>query len=131
MGWGFLFLCKFLSKSWLGCVLFDMFVLVLAPCGNICLYWKILFSCSCIVHSWKLLLHTRCLTECPSDILVLNWTQLSSNDWVYSWLIFLTLFWSVCVYFTHFVHFVPQCHAMHTLGPFWHTSCISWCTHIH
>ena len=38
--------------------------------------------CSCIVHSWISLLHAKCLTECPSDILVLNWTQLSSNAWI-------------------------------------------------
>ena len=31
-------------------------------------------SCSCIIHRCCSLLHVRCLTECPSDILVLNWT---------------------------------------------------------
>ena len=31
-------------------------------------------SCSCIFHRCCVLLHVRCLAECPSDILVLNWT---------------------------------------------------------
>ena len=30
--------------------------------------------CSCILHHLCSLLHVRCLTKCPSDIFVLNWT---------------------------------------------------------
>ena len=33
--------------------------------------------CSCIVHSCCSLLHAMCLTECPYDIPMLFWTQLS------------------------------------------------------
>ena len=69
-------------------------------------------SCSCIFHRCCVLLHVRCLTECPSDILVLIWTQMSSFAWVYSCL---PMFWSMNMYSTHFVQVVPQCHAMHTL----------------
>ena len=34
-------------------------------------------SCSCIFHKCCALLHVSCLTECPSDILKLNWTPMS------------------------------------------------------
>ena len=91
--------------------------------------------CSCILHYPCTLLHVRCLTKCPSDIFVLNWTQVSSNAWILSCLIMLIMFWSVFVVFTHYVKFVPQCHAMHTLSTP-HAShaaslCITCCTHMH
>ena len=78
-------------------------------------------SCSCIIHRCCSLLHVRCLTECPSDILVLYWTQMSSNTWVSFWLNMLDMFWSMSVCFTHFP---TLCHAMHTL-------CITYCAHMH
>ena len=105
------------------------------PLWQFMLVLRHFFSCSCIVHSWNSLLHARCLTECLSDILVLNWTQLSSNAWFLSWLIMFIMFWLVFVCFTHYFHFMPQCHAMHTLGTP-HAShaaspCITCCTHMH
>ena len=72
-------------------------------------------SCSCIIHRCCSLLHVRCLTECPSDILMLNWTQVSPFARVYSRLNMCDMFWSMNVCSTHFAQVVPQCHAMHTL----------------
>ena len=72
-------------------------------------------SYSCIFHRCCVLLHVRCLIECPSDILVLNWTQVSPFAWVYSWLTMFNMFWSMNVCSTHFSQVVPQCHALHTL----------------
>lgn len=40
--------------------------------------------CSCSLHHLCTLLHVRCLTKCPSDIFVLNWTEVSSNAWILS-----------------------------------------------
>ena len=37
------------------------------------------------------LLHVRCLTECPSDIFVLNWIQVNSNFSVYTCLTIVSL----------------------------------------
>ena len=72
-------------------------------------------SCSCIVHWCCALLHAKCLIECPSDILMLNWTLISSNSWVSFWLNMLDMFWSMGVCFTHIDFFVPQCLAIYTL----------------
>ena len=92
-------------------------------------------SCSCIFHWCCALLHAKCLTKCPSDILVLIWTQVSPFAWVSFWLNMLDMFWSMGVCFTHFNLFVPQCHAMHTLGTHYASptalTCISSCTHMH
>ena len=80
LGWGSYFCEFFFKKFWLGWVPFDVCVFVLAPWGILSMYWG--SPCSCIVHSWISLLHASCLTERTSDILVLNWTQLSSNAWI-------------------------------------------------
>ena len=80
--------------------------------------------CSCIPHKSFALLHDRCLSKCPSDILVLNWTQVSSNDLILSCLIMFIMFWSLSLCFTHFAHFA------HTRHPPC-ISCISICTHMH
>ena len=89
-------------------------------------------SYSCIIHRCCVLLHVRCLTECPSDILVLNWTQVSHFGWVYFWLTMFNMFWSLNVCSTHFAQVVPQCHVMHTLGTHYASpvtlTCISSCT---
>ena len=114
---GFLFLVNFFFfKSLIG----------LCPICYLCIYvgplWQFdhvlrPFSiCSRIFHNCCALLHVMCLTDCLSDSSVLFWTQLSSNLWCWSCLIIWVLFWSSCVCFTHFFQFVPQCHAMHTLG---------------
>ena len=81
MGWGSNF-CEKFSKS----------LIVLSPICCLCIcvgpLWhskhvlRQFSPCSCIVHSWNSLLHAKCLTECSSDILVLNWSQLSSNAWI-------------------------------------------------
>ena len=52
-------------------------------------------SCSCIFHRCCALLHVRCLTEFPSDILMLNWTQVSPFAGVYSCLPMFNIFWSM------------------------------------
>ena len=135
-------------KNWVGvlsfCEDFSNFLIGLSPIWCLCicvgplrhskLVLRQISPCSCIAHSWNSLLHATCLTKCPSDILVLNWTQLSSNAWLLSWLIMFIMFWSMFVCFTHYVHFVPQCHAMHTLGTPHAShatfSCITCCTHL-
>ena len=116
-----------LSPIWCLCI-------CVGPLRHSKLVLRQISPCSCIVHSWNSLLHARCLTKCPNDILVLNWTQLSSNAWFLSWLIMFIMFWSMFACFTHYVHFAPQCHAMHTLGTP-HAShaaspCITCCTHM-
>ena len=84
--------------------------------------------CSCILHHLCSLLHVRCLTECPSDIFVLNWTQVSSNTWILSWLIMLIMFWSVlCDVYT----LGPICASLTCLAHTQHTSCISCCIPMH
>ena len=117
-----------LSPIWCLCI-------CVGPLRHSKLVLRQISPCLSIVHSWNSLLHARCLTECSNDILVLNWTQLSSNAWFLSWLIMFIMFWSMFACFTHYVHFVPQCHAMHTLGTP-HAShatslCITCCTHMH
>ena len=117
----------------------------LSPICHLCIYvgplWHFehvlrqISLCSCILHHMCTSLHVRCLTNCPSNIYVLNWTQVNSNAWILSWLIMLIMLWSMFVVFTHYVHFVPQCHAMHTLSTP-HAShvaspCITYCTHMH
>ena len=125
---GFLCLCKFFSKS----------LIRLSPIWCLCIYVGSLrhfkfvlrnFSFgSCIIHISCALLHVKCLTKCPSDIFVLNWIQVNSNLWVYTCLTLFHLFWSPIMCFTHFA---LVAHTRRTLGPFRHTSCISWCTHMH
>ena len=125
----------------MGWVPFAVYASVLAPYGilsRLCIcvgplwHFKVVlrhFSiCSCILHYNYALLHDRCLLKCPSDILVLNWTQVSSNDRFLSCLIMLTMFWSFALCFTHFAHVA---HTRHILGLSRHTSCISCCTHMH
>ena len=80
MGWGFYFYATFFQNiDWAVFYLICLFLCWPLKAFYACIE-AFFFSFSCIAHSWKLLLHTRCLTECPSDILVLNWTQLGSND---------------------------------------------------
>ena len=79
LGWGSYFCEIFFLKFWLGWVPFD--VCVVGPLRHSKHVLRLFSPCSCIVHCWISLLHARCLTECPSDILLLNWTQLSSNAW--------------------------------------------------
>ena len=152
----------FSKKGWVSqfCEKFSKILIGLSPIWCLCIYvgpmWQfehVLWQfkhvlrqfalCSCILHHLCNLLHVRCLTKCPSDIFVMNWTQVSSNAWILSWLIMFIMFWSLDVYFTHCAHFVPQCHDMHTLSTLWahlmhlmlqpHTShaahtCISTCS---
>ena len=84
--------------------------------------------CSRILHHLCTLLHVRCLTKCPSDIFVLNWTQVSSNTWILSQLIMLIMFWSILyvVYILGPIYALLPCLA-HTK----HTSCISCCIPMH
>ena len=113
---GILIFVKISSISWLGLVPFGVCASVLAPCGNSNMYWGIFSLCSCIFHHCCALLHSRCLTECLSDIFVfvLNSSEFlrCSSYHVYSCL----PFWSVLVCVAHFVYFVHQCHALHSLG---------------
>ena len=114
-GLGFLFLWKFF-KILIGLSPICYVCICVGPMRHSNHVLRQISSCSCIIHRCCSLLHVRFLTECPSDILVLNWTQMSSNTWVSFWLNMLDMFWSMGVCFIHFNLFVPQCHAMHTLG---------------
>ena len=123
-------------RKWVGvlnfCEIFSKILFGLSPICRLCIcvgplwHFKVIlrhFSiCSCILHNSYALLHDRCLSKCPSDILVLNWTQVSSNDRFLYCLIMLTMFWSLSLCFTHFAHVA---HIRHTLGLSRHTSCIS------
>ena len=75
--------------------------------------------CSCIFHHLCTLLHVRCLTECPSDIFVLNWIKVNSNFKVYTCLTLFNLFWSLIMCLTHFAHVAQtralQAHLMHLM----------------
>ena len=83
LGWGSYF-----------CEIFFKILIGLSPICCVCIYvgpirhfkhvLRQISSCSCIFHRCCVLLHVRCLTECPNDILVLNWTQVSPFAWVYS-----------------------------------------------
>ena len=137
IGLGFLFLWNFfeiligLSPICYACV-------CVGPTWHSNLVLRLFHLCSCIVHWYCTLLHAKCLTECPNDILVLNWTQVSPFAWISFWLNMLDMFWSMGMCFTHlefFFFFVPQCHPMHTLGTHYASlaalTCISSCTHMH
>ena len=123
-------------RKWVGvlnfCEIFSKILIGLTPICHLCIYvgplwhFKVVlrhFSiCACILYNNYALLHNRCLSKCPSDILVLNWTQVSSNDRFLSCLIMLTMFWSLSLCFTHFAHVA---HTRHTLGLSSHTSYIA------
>ena len=80
------------------------------------------------LHHLCSLLHVRSLTKCPSDIFVLNWTLVSSNTWILSWLIMLIMFWSVlCDVYT----LGPICASLPCLAHTQHASCISCCIPMH
>ena len=105
-------------RKWVGvlifCEHFSKILIGLSPIYRLCIcigplwHFKVVLRhsslCSCIFHHCCALLHDRCLSQCPSDILELNWTQVSSNDRFLSCLIMLTMFWSLSVCFTHFAH---------------------------
>ena len=111
-------------RKWVGvfnfCETLSKFLIGLSPICCLCIcvdpLWQFehvlrhISLCSCIFHHLWTLLHDRCLSKCPRDILVLNWTQVSSNNRILSWLIMLTMFWSLSFCFTHFAH------VAHTLG---------------
>ena len=81
---GVLSFCEFFSKS----------LIALSPiccdCSCVGPLWQFehvlrqISLCSCILHHLCTLLHVWCLTKCPSDIFVSNWTQVSSNAWILS-----------------------------------------------
>ena len=106
------------------CENFSKILIGLSPICHLCIYvgplWQfehILrnFSlCSCIIYKSFALLHDRCLSKCPSDILVLNWTQVSSNDLILSCLIMFIMFWSLPLCFTHFAYVA---HTRHSQAP--------------
>ena len=107
--------------------MFFKILIGLSPIWCVCIcvgpMWQIkhvlrqISSCSCIFHRCCILLHVRCLTDCPSDIFVLNWTQVSPFAWVYSWLTIFNMFWSMNVFYT----LCPSCALMpclaHTMHP--------------
>ena len=80
---GFLFFVKFFSILWLGWVPFGVCAFVLAPCGNLNLYWGIFHHVHAFFYCFYTLLHGRCSTKCPSNILWLYWTQMSFFTWVF------------------------------------------------
>ena len=110
-----------LSPIWCDCS-------CVGPLWQIELVLRYFSLCSCIIHNCCAFLHVKCLIECPGDIFVLNLIQVNSNFWVYTCLTLFNLFWSQIMCLTNFAHVA---HTRHTLGPSRHTSCISWCTHMH
>ena len=76
------------------CEIFSKFLIGLSPiccdCSCVGPLWQFehvlrkISLCSCILHHLCTLLHVRCLTKCPSDIFVLNQTQVSSNAQILS-----------------------------------------------
>ena len=106
------------------CENFSKILIGLSPICHLCIYvgplWQFEhvlrhFSlCSCILYKSFALLHDRCLSKCPSDILVLNWTQVSSNDLILSCLIMFIMFWSLSLCFTHFAYVA---HTRHSQAP--------------
>ena len=64
-GWETLNFVNFFSISWLSSVPFDLFVFVLANCGNSHMYLGKIHSCSCIAHMLVLQVHIKCLIKCP------------------------------------------------------------------
>ena len=102
-------------SKWVGvlnfCEFFSKILIGLSPICNLCIcvgpLWQFEhvlrhFSlCSCILHKSFAQLHDWCLSKCPSDILVLNWTQVSSNDLILSYLIMFFMFWSIFVFVFH------------------------------
>ena len=115
LGW-ISFSSEYFSKSLIGLCPICYLCICVGPLWQFDHVLRHFSICSCIFHNCCALLHIMCLTDCLSDSSVLFWTQLSSNLWCWSCLIIWIIFWSSCVCFTHFVQFVPQCHAMHTLG---------------
>ena len=115
-------------RKWVGvlnfCENFYKILIGLSPICHFCIYvgplWQFehvlrYFSlCSCILYKSFALLHDRCLSKCPSDIVVLNWTQVSSNDLILSCLIMFIMFWSLSLYFTHFAYVA---HTRHSQAP--------------
>ena len=140
-------------QKWVGilnfCGNFSKILIGLSPICHLCIYvgplWQFEhvlrdFSIfSCILHKSFALLHDWCLSKCPSDILVLNWTQVSSNVSFLSCLVMLTMFWYLSLCFTHFAHVArtrhPSAPPMHLMlqshaSAHAHT-CINTCTHMH
>ena len=83
-----------ISENWVGfsnfCENVINLLIGLSPIWCLCIYagplwhFKVVLrhfsNYSCTLHNSYALLHDGCLSKCPSDILVLNWTQVSSND---------------------------------------------------
>ena len=105
-------------ENWIGvlsfCEIFSKSLIGLSPiccdCSCVGPMWQFehvlrhFSPCSCIFHHLCTLLHVRCLTECPSDIFVLNWIQVNSNFWMYTCLTLFNLFWSLIMCLTYFAH---------------------------
>ena len=115
LGW-ISFSSEYFSKSLIGLCPICCLCICIGPLWQFDHVLRHFFICSCILYNCCALLHLMCLTDCLSDSSMLFWTQLSSNLCCWSCMIIWIIFWSSCVCFTHIVQFVPQCHAMHTLG---------------
>ena len=74
----FLNFVKIFSNYLIGLSLVYCLCIYVGPLWQIELVLRHFSSCSCISHCVYILVHVRCLTECPSDILWLYWTQMSS-----------------------------------------------------
>ena len=75
-GWGSQF-CEMFSKILIGPSPICYVCICVGPMRHFNLVLRHFHSCSCLVHWCCALLHAKCLIECPSDILVLIWTQVS------------------------------------------------------
>ena len=116
---GVLNFCENISKILIGLSPIYRLCICIGPLWHFKVVLRHSSLCSCIFHHCCALLHDRCLSQCPSDILELNWTQVSSNDRFLSCLIMLTMFWSLSLCFTYFAHVAHtralQAHLMHLL----------------
>ena len=77
-GVGVLIFCENFFKTLIGLSPICWVCICVGPMRHFDHVLRQISSCSCIFHRCCVLLHVRCLTECPSDILVLNWTLVSS-----------------------------------------------------
>ena len=129
---GVLSFCEFFSKSLIWLSPIWCFCICVGPLRHSKLVLRQIIPCSCIVHSWNSLLHARCLKKCRSDILVLNWTQMSFNAWFLSWLIMFIMFCSVfvCIHIVPILSHPLLCHASLGTPHASHTAhtCINTCT---
>ena len=119
---------KIFPKYYLGLVPFDVCVSVLAPCGNLNLYWDMFHH----VHAFFMVFINYCMLGVWQNVQVtffgcigIKWVPLLEFTLIELVSYVLDVFNSLCSQIPCLAHIV------HTLGISRHISCISICTHIH